>query len=178
VLLFEREDDARRVLAVISRRFAKYGLTVHPEKTRLVNFSRPPLNAARSGPYTDTFDLLGFTHYWGRSRRGYWAIKRQTAKDRLRRSLVHLNHWCRLHRHLRVKDQWEILRRKLAGHYAYFGVPSNLRALRSFWEAAKRIWRFWLARRSQHGQMPWTRFNSLLDAYPLPRPRIPVAHRT
>ena len=178
VLLFERGDDARRVLDVISGRFAQFGLTVHPEKTRLVNFTRPPFNAASPRAYTETFDLLGFTHYWGRSRRGSWVIKRKTAKDRLRRSLVHLNQWCRRHRHQPVPDQWLILRRKLEGHYAYYGVPSNLRALRSFWEAAKRIWRFWLARRSQHGQMPWRRFNSLLGVYPLPPPRITVSQRT
>jgi group II intron reverse transcriptase/maturase len=177
VLLFEREDDARRVLRVIYDRFAKYGLTVHPEKTRLVQFTRPPQAVASGKPYAATFDLLGFTHYWALSRRGYWVIKRRTAKDRLRRALKHIHRWCRENRHHPVADQWIVLCRKLEGHYAYYGISGNLRALNRFQHEAKRRWRFWLHRRSDRGRMPWRRFNSLLARHPLPTPRLTARHR-
>jgi hypothetical protein len=177
VLLFEREDDARRVLRVIYDRFAKYGLTVHPEKTRLVQFTRPPRSADSSKPHSGTFDLLGFTHYWRRSRRGNWIIDRKTAKDRYARTLKALNQWCRANRHRPVREQWRTLCRKLEGHYRYFGVPGNRRQLSAVWSATHRRWCYWLNRRSQRGRMPWDRFHQLLERYPLPPPRLLARHR-
>jgi hypothetical protein len=177
VLLFEREDDARRVLRVIYDRFAKYGLTVHPDKTQLIAFTRPSRRAHRPTQDGQTFDLLGFTHYWGRSRHGAWVIKRKTAKDRLRRSLRSVDTWCRDHRHWPVAAQWAALSRKLEGHYRYYGVPGNIQGLRCVWSATQRSWRYWLARRSQHGRMPWARFRGLLTRYPLPPPRLLASRR-
>jgi group II intron reverse transcriptase/maturase len=177
VLLFEHEDDARRVLRVIYDRFAKYGLTVHPAKTRLVTFTRPPLDAASPKPHSGTFDLLGFTHYWRRSRGGNWVIVRKTAKDRYARTLKAIHQWCRVNRHRPVAVQWRTICRKLEGHYRYFGVTGNARRVHAVWFATKRRWRYWLARRSQHGQMPWSRFNELLARYPLPPPRLLARHR-
>src|SRR6476469_5718754 len=116
VLVFEVEGDARRVLDVLPKRFGKYGLTLHPEKTRLVPFQRPPLDAPKGVPHGDrpgTFDFLGFTHHWGRTLKGNWAVKRVTAKDRFRRSITAVAAWCRDHRHLPVKEQWEALTAKL-----------------------------------------------------------------
>jgi group II intron reverse transcriptase/maturase len=177
VLLFERADDARRVLRVISDRFAKYGLTVHPDKTRLVAFHRPPRDADSPKPHSGTFDLLGFTHYWGRSRRGFWVIRRKTAKDRYARTLRAIHQWCRANRHRPVRAQWRALCRKLDGHYAYFGITGNMRSVAAVRWAAQRCWRYWLARRSQHATMPWRRFRPLLARYPLPAPRLAARHR-
>jgi group II intron reverse transcriptase/maturase len=177
VLLFEHEDDARRVLRVIYDRFAKYGLTVHPEKTRLVKFTRPPRDTDSPKPHSGTFDLLGLTHYWRRSRGGNWVIVRKTAKDRYARTLTAIHQWCRVNRHRPVAVQWRTLCRKLEGHYRYFGVTGNARRVHAVWFATKRRWRYWLARRSQHGQMPWSRFNELLARYPLPPPRLLARHR-
>ena len=119
VLVFQCEDDARRVLAVLAKRFAKYGLTIHPEKTKLVPFCKPSRLSTQTSTRRrwESFDFLGFTHYWGRSHEGYWAVRQRTAKDRLARSLRSVAAWCKGHRHLPVVVQHAALRRKLLGHY-------------------------------------------------------------
>lgn len=168
VLVFALEADARRVLDVLPKRFGKYGLTLHPEKTRLVSFNRPPKGGPKSG--TGTFDLLGFTHYWTKSRNGYWVIKRKTAKGRFQRALKRVAEWCREHRHMPVRHQAQILGQKLRGHYGYFGITGNSRAVGHFFNEVCAKWRYWLNRRSQHRHMPWTRFKRLLERHPLPTP--------
>jgi RNA-directed DNA polymerase len=172
VLVFSREDDARRVLAVLPKRFAKYGLALHPEKTRLVEFPRPELKASKAGSRTGTFDLLGFTHYWGLSRKGYWVVKRRTAKSRMSRSLRATNEWCRRNRHRPVREQWAELSMKVRGHVGYFGITGNFDALKRFVHQVERLWRKWLNRRSQRARMSWPKMHKLLERYPLPRPRI------
>ncbi|MBK5937575.1 hypothetical protein [Halorhodospira halophila] len=122
-------------------------------------------------PRPGTFDLLGFTHYWARSRRGNWVIKRKTAKDRQSRILRAFNQWCRANRHKSVPQQWEALSRKLRGVYAYYGIIGNIAALQSVQHKVRKLWQKWLNRRSQKGRMPWARFNQLLKAFPLPKPR-------
>ena len=172
VLVFALERDARRVLEVLPKRFARFGLLLHPEKTRLVRFQRPPRRGERKTPSRaggpGTFDLLGFTHHWERSWRGSWVLRRQTARDRLRRSLQRITVWCRHYRHQPVRWQHQHLASKLRGHYAYYGITGNLRRLCRFRYEVQRVWRKWLARRSQRTQMPWERFNRLLVRYPLP----------
>jgi group II intron reverse transcriptase/maturase len=168
VFLFERKDDAERVLEVLPKRFGKYGLTLHPDKTRLVPFRRPDRGSGRPG----TFNLLGFTHYWGLSRSGKWVPKCRTAKDRFSRTLRRIGEWCRMHLHDDVEEQHQVLGRKLNGHYAYFGVTSNYRALSRLHLEAKRIWRRWLSRRSQKGLVNWQAMVRLLERFPLPHPRI------
>lgn len=173
VLIFAREDDAQRVYRVIGKRFAKYGLTLHPTKTRLVRFERPAKGSRGAEAKAGSFDFLGFTHYWGRSRRGNWVVKRKTAKDRLRRALRGIHQFCKRARHLKVREQYKKLKRKLLGHYAYYGITHNYRSLASFYRRVQRIWRYWLDRRSQRKKMPWKRFcEGVLRTYPLPRPRI------
>ena len=170
--MFGREDDARRVLRVIRKRFGKYGLTLHPEKTRLVKFGRPHWRAVKPDPENGTFNFLGFTHYWGRSRKGYWVVKRRTAADRLRRSLRAVHEWCRKHRHWKVRRQHEELVAKIRGHYAYYGITSNGRSLSKFLHEVRRTWRYWLNRRSQRNRMPWKRFSEgVMKHYPLPGPK-------
>jgi group II intron reverse transcriptase/maturase len=175
LMVFAREDDARRVLAVLPKRFEKYGLTLHPEKTRLVKFNRPRPNDRKGGPRgprPGTFDLLGFTHYWGRTRRGGWAVKRKTAADRFSRALRAVARWCRTYRHLKVREQWRALCRKLTGHFGYYGITGNSKALDDFRYRVKRVWRAWLSRRSQTAFIAWDRFALLEQRYPLPPARL------
>jgi RNA-directed DNA polymerase len=169
VLCFASEADARRVLAVLPKRFAKYGLTLHPSKTRLIRFIRPDRQPSLK---PETFDLLGFTHYWGRSRRGRWIIKRKTAKDRLCRSLKRVTLWCRQHRHNALAEQHDALCRKLKGHYGYYGITGNIQALNKFRYRVERIWIKWLGRRSQRARIAWDRAELLLSRFPLPPARV------
>lgn len=170
VMVFAREDDARRVHEVLPKRFAKYGLTVHPDKTRLLEFRRPDMSKDDNGP--PTFDLLGFTHHWGLSRKGKWIVKRRTAKDRLSRGLRRVSEWCRVHRHHPVGMQQRKLAQKLHGHYSYFGITPNYEAICSFFHEVKAIWRKWLSRRSNSRRLSWDRMHELMKRFPLPRPRI------
>jgi RNA-directed DNA polymerase len=173
VLGFECEADARRVLAVLPQRFGRFGLTLHPEKTRLVDFRRPGRRNSPSGrDGSRGFTMLGFTHFWTRSRKKRWVIKRKTAAKRFTRAVRHIWQWCRHNRHRPVADQQTVLTRKLRGHYAYYGITGNGDALSRFLWLAERAWRFWLNRRSRRADMPWDRFKRLLKRYPLPPPRV------
>lgn len=172
VLVFSSERDAYRVMEVLPKRFEKYGLSLHPEKTKLVEFKRPDKNSRDGEPDTSaSFDLLGFTHLWSKSRRGFWVVKRKTAKDRFTRALKRISEWCRQQRHLPVRIQHHTLWRKLVGHCQYYGITGNSTALsRFFWEV-RAVWRKWLSRRSQRAGMSWKRFDRLAEKYPFPRPR-------
>jgi group II intron reverse transcriptase/maturase len=172
VLLFANEDDARRVLAVLPKRFGRYGLTLHPEKTRLVEFCRPIRHRPTGDTNGGTFDLLGFTHFWGVARSGKWIVKRKTAKSRFRNALKRVAQWCRTHRHDPLETQWRTLGSKLRGHFGYYGIVGNFRAIARFREEASRVWQKWLNRRSQRASMRWDRMQRLLKRYPLPRARI------
>jgi len=174
VLLFSREEDARRVMEVLPKRFGKYGLTLHPEKTRLIEFQRPDRRPPQGGSSDrpGTFDLLGFTHYWGLSRKGKWVVRRKTARDRLSRALKRVAQWCRLHRHHPIEEQQQTLAQKLRGHFGYYGITGNFEALKHFREQVVRVWRKWLGRRSQRACMTWDRMRQLLERNPLPRARI------
>jgi RNA-directed DNA polymerase len=171
-----REDDARRIMDVLPKRMSKYGLTVHPEKTRLVGFRPPeattPAPSDREPPDPTTFDFLGFTHYWGRSRQGEWVIKRKTAKSRLSRALNALSTWCAKHRHQPLEEQHQTLSQKLRGHYGYYGIIGNFRSLQNFLKVAKETWRYWLSRRSRDARMSWMDFHCLEKMYELPRARV------
>lgn len=162
-IAFSEEVDARRVLEVLPKRLEKYGLTLHPEKTKLLDFRRPP----NGDP--ETFDLLGFTHYWARSRKGYWVIKQKTASNRLSRAIRAIKLWCRAHRHWKIKDQHATLVRKLRGHCAYYGITGNSRALDAFRHELIRTWKKWLCRRSNSGRHSWEWYRQLLLHYPIPR---------
>jgi group II intron reverse transcriptase/maturase len=166
----EREDDARRLWEVLVKRLARYELELHPEKTRLLDFRRPPLDRQGKGP--GTFDFLGFTHLWKKSRRGRWRVVTQTCVSRLRRAKRSVDDWCRRHRHWPVAEQHTALVRRIRGHFAYFGVRGNYRRVNLLVEAAKRSWHKWLNRRSQRSTINWSRFNDLLKAMPLRVPRV------
>ena len=171
VIGFRDGRDARRVMEVIPKRFGKYGLTIHPTKSRLIPFrpSSPWANDDRGEPDepTGTFDLLGFTHYWARSRKGYWVVKLKTAADRFSRALRSIDSWCRTHRHLPIQEQQQKLNAKLRGHYAYYGITGNSGALTRFLHEVGQRWRKWLNRRNRIRSMHWDKFCKLLRRYPL-----------
>lgn len=172
VMGFSCEEDARKVMAVLPKRFEKYGLTLHPEKTRLVPFERPADRPERpetpEGTPAGSFDLLGFTHYWGRSRNGQWVVKRQTSKSRFARGQKTLAGWFQGHRHDAITDQHRTLSQKLRGHFAYYGITGNAHALNRFRRGAIGLWRRWLGRRHRGGEVPWERMYRLLERYALP----------
>jgi RNA-directed DNA polymerase len=173
VLVFASERDAQRVLETLPKRFGRYGLELHPEKTRLVEFRRPDRKPRQRGPTSgETFDLLGFTHYWGLSRNRKWVVMRRTARDRFRRSLKRIAEWCRKHRHLAIVNQHRALSQKLRGNYGYFGIRGNFEALARLLHQVEAVWRKWLHRRSQRSRMTWERMHDLLARRPLPLPRI------
>lgn len=173
VIGFERKDDAERVMKVMPQRMEKYGLTLHPDKTRLVPFARPHKDQADKAR-TGTFDFLGFTVYWRRSRRGSWVLGMKTRRARLKRTLRAIYDFCRGRRHEPVEGQYRGLRSRLQGHINYFGVNGNFPALARVVNSAKRAWFKWLNRRSQRSRLTWRRFVALLGDYPLPEPRICV----
>ena len=166
VVICEREDDANEVMAVLPKRLGKYGLTLHPEKTRLVRFKRPTRRPGEKRGNNDatkpqTFDFLGFTHHWGVSKKNNWYVNRSTAKSRLTRALERIRVWCRIHRHDAVEEQQQALQRKMRGHYGYYGITGNARGIaRYYWNVTK-IWALWLRRRSQRVRGAWDRFSRL-----------------
>ncbi len=175
VLLFRDEQDARRVFGQLPRRFAEYGLQLHPDKTKLVEFEQPP-KSRRERPKV-SFDFLGFTHYWGKSRKGGWIVQRKTMSSRLTRSLQSIRSWCRAHRHDPLWQQHRVLSQKVRGHYGYFGIRGNSRCLKNFHDEVRRTWVKWLSRRCWKGKLFWSRAEKLLARYPLPPPRVQHAHR-
>lgn len=171
VIVIAREDDAERVMEALERRLARFGLALHPDKTRLVAFGRPRGGTKRNPPVRPgTFDFLGFTHYWGRSRKRHWVVQRKTATDRFGRALQRVQMWIRRQRHQPVVAQHRMLCWMVRGHCAYYGITGNARRLVAFHHEVERLWRKWLDRRSRRGHMPWERFHRLLERYPLPRP--------
>lgn len=169
VILCRSEQDARELYAKLPERFAAYNLTLHPEKTRMLPFDQPP----RQGPKEHmSFDFLGFTHLWMKNRNGIWVVFQITSRKRLTRSLKAVRAWLRQRLHDPIAAQHRGLCAKLLGHYAYFRLPGNAGALRSFHSEVRREWRRLLSRRSFKGRLFWDRYRTLLERYPLPHARI------
>jgi RNA-directed DNA polymerase len=172
VLCFQYKKDADKVMEVLPKRFAKYGLTIHPEKTRLVEFGRyAEEDAKRQGKKPATFDFLGFTYVCARSRRGKFTVHVRT-KKRFRRGLKAIAEWCQENRHRPVGEQQKILNAKLRGHYQYYGRPTNYRSIWQFYQEVRHIWRKWLSRRTRGNGMTVETFVGLLREHPLLLPRI------
>lgn len=172
VIVFEREQDARRVLDVLPKRFERYGLTIHPDKTKLIPFHQPRRFPPKRGgpPPPGSFDLLGFTHAWQQTRAKTWFVKRSTAKSRLSRALLAIRDWCRAHRHEPIRQQTKHLATKMRGHYGYYGIRGNLDSLRAFSIEVCRIRTKWLSRRSQ--RLNLKKLLKLLQANTLPWPKL------
>jgi RNA-directed DNA polymerase len=173
IMAFDNVVDAQRVLAVLGKRLERFGLTLHPDKTRLVDF-RPRVSEGERHPETDgtNFDFLGLTRVWGRSRKGKNMVRQVTAKSRLVRALAAVSDWCRKHRHQTLRDQHRHLSSMMRGHFAYYGVGGNIRRLRGFAHQVARIWKKWLSRRDRGSVVPWARLNEMLKSHHLPPPTI------
>lgn len=169
VIVCKHEEDARRVFRALPKRLARYGLRLHPDKTRVVRFERPQDPGA--GSQTETFDLLGFTHYWAKSRKGRAVVKQKTAKDRLNRAITTIRRWCRAHRHEALDLQHRRLSAMLRGHFNYYGVVGNGRATSRLQYAAVMAWWKWLGRRNNR-RLTWEIFARILARFPLPNPRV------
>lgn len=172
VMAFEDHLDAKRVFRVLGRRLNRFGLTLHPDKSRFIDFRfRRP-----DGPHpaTDgtTFDFLGFTHVWGKSRNGKNVVRQVTAKGRFARALAAVSEWCQRNRHRSIRDQHAHLSAMLRGHYGYYGITGNGRRLRWYLHQVERVWKKWLSRRGRHGNFRWDRLRELLSRHPLPPARI------
>jgi group II intron reverse transcriptase/maturase len=173
IIGFERQGDAERVIGVLGKRLGRFGLTLHPDKTRLLDFRRPAVRQ-RAGKGPATFDFLGFTFYLGRTRTGRWMMWCKTWRVRLRRAIEAVADWCRRHRHLPIQVQHAALTRRLRGHFNYFGVNGNFRSMQLLVKETQKAWLKWLRRRSNRTRLTSARFTALLARYPLPRPRITV----
>jgi group II intron reverse transcriptase/maturase len=181
VIVFQLKYDADRVMAVISKRFEKYGLTIHPDKTKLIDFRSPngfercreekSCGNGKESKGPETFDLLGFTHYWGKTQRGNWAVMRKTMKSRMARSVQKIDQWCREHRHESIQEQWKKLCAKVRGHYGYYGITGNARSLECFLRQVQRSWQRWLNRRNSRRNFTWEKFRRFLVCYSLPTPK-------
>ena len=174
VIICGRREDAEMLMRVLPKRLGKYGLTLHPEKTRLVRFQQPVNRRGedRDGLPPTTFDFLGFTHYWALSRKGSWIVKRKTAKGRLARAVTRVGSWCKKVRHLPIREQHRALCAKVRGHCAYYGITGNFRSLANFIYVVERQWKFWLNRRGNAVRFTWDKLQALRARLPLPRPRI------
>lgn len=170
ILICERREEAFALLEELRTRFAAHGLTIHPEKTRIVDFRHP----WKSRETPQTFDFLGFTHYWGKTQRGGYAVTRKTSGKKLRGGLNRIGEWCKRHRHESVRDQHCELSAKVLGHYQYYGIRGNFRALKTYRYWVERHWFRWLERRSRErcdGAALWR-----LIQGPLALPRARIVH--
>jgi group II intron reverse transcriptase/maturase len=173
VMAFDDYVDARRVFAVLGKRFGRYGLQLHPDKTRFVDFRfRRPGGA--NHPTTDgaTFDYLGFTHIWGKSLRGRPVVRQLTAQGRFARAVAAVKDWCRTNRHLPIRVQHAHLSAMMRGHFAYYGITGNHRRISWYRHQVVRIWRKWLSRRGSSRCMRWASFEAFSRRNPLPPAKI------
>ena len=179
VVCFQYRSDAERFQQVLPKRFAKYGLKLHPEKTRRLAFGRfSEERVRRNGKRKpETFGFLGFTFYGGKSRAGKFVVKYKTMSKRLKRALLRWGQWCQKNRHLRLQEQRERLRLVLQGHYQYYGLRTNYRGLDLFYRGTLHLWRKWLGRRDRSTAMTWKKFAAILQQHPLPGPRIRPGQR-
>ena len=168
VVALEDRHSGKRLLDVLGKRLGRYGLTLHETKTRYVDFRRRRPYGRHWMASATTFDFLGFTHVWGRSRQGKDVVRQITAKGRFARALKSVHDWCKNNRHLPIEAQHDYLARAIRGHCAYYGLTGNGKRLEWFRYQVARIWRKWLARRSRRRCLNWDRMNETLKRYPLP----------
>lgn len=174
VLGFQYKDQAQKLFAALRERFAKFGLSLHEGKTRLIEFGRfASENRSKAGlRRPETFNFLGFTHYCSRTRSGRFTVKRKTQAKRLNRKLVAVRVEMKRRRHRPLAEQYTWLSHVLNGHYRYYGVIFNARSLNAFYEGVKRAWFQSLRKRSQRSRMNWERFHRILATFALPKPII------
>jgi RNA-directed DNA polymerase len=172
VVVCQNREDAEALLEQVKARFASYGLTIHPEKTRIVDFRHP----WESNEPSQTFDFLGFTHYWDKTKRGGYVVGRQTKGAKFHAALGRIGAWCKAHRHEPLAQQHRDLSRQVLGHYAYYGISGNSRALGRFWHEVKQLWHYWLMRRSRAAHEGERLWRLLVERFRLPPARL--VHKT
>src|SRR6516225_1377366 len=172
VMTFETYQDAKRVMDVLGKRLGRFGLTLHPDKTHFIDFRPQRHGGTPPDCKAHSFDFLGFTHAWAKSRKGKNVVRQTTAKNRIARSLATVKDWCRTHRHLSSREQHAWLTAVLNGHFAYYGITGNIRQLQDFRYQVVRTWHKWLARRTRGWTFLWNTFNAFLARHPLPAARI------
>jgi group II intron reverse transcriptase/maturase len=174
VVCFQYREDALRVQEALRKRLGKFGLTLEPSKTKLVEFGRFAQRHApkRGRERPETIYFLGFTLYCTRNRKGNFKVGMRTEKSRLQRSMSHLRDLMRRMRHLPIREQVTNLNRVLRGHYAYYGVAGNFRALQKVHRFVERYWRKMLSSRSRKGSVPWEVFHRIKERFPLQRPKL------
>jgi group II intron reverse transcriptase/maturase len=169
VIICEKKEDAERIYKVLGARFEKYGLKIHPEKTRLLDFTKPGEGQSKGN---SSFTFLGFTHYWTKSRKGKWMVGRKTDRKRFKRAIDAISAWCKANRNQTMREQWKTLKAKITGHYAYYGISLNFRSITEFYREIQRVWLKWLNRRGNKGGRNWKEYKEYLKNWPLPKPRI------
>lgn len=172
IIICKNKIDAERIYKVLPLRFKKFGLELHPEKTKITRFHKPK-QENKEQKEDDKFDFLGFTHRWSKSRKGNWIVTRSTQKKRFSRTLKAITEWCRENRHRPIEEQQKELTRKITGHYSYYGITGNIRKMTQYYTEVIKAWYKWLRRRSnKYSALTWEKMELLLERYPLPRPRI------
>jgi RNA-directed DNA polymerase len=166
IIGFEYEEDAKKVNRTLPKRMGKYGLTIHPEKSKLIKFSpdgktRPP-----------TFDFLGFTHYWGKSQKGKWIVKRKTRQKKMQVIIQNLKDTCKIQKHEKLREQSKVLKSKLRGLYQYYGIRGNFLSINRMYRIVLYAWFKWLNRRSQRKSYTWKGYWELINYFKLPKPKI------
>ncbi|MDQ7061342.1 MAG: reverse transcriptase domain-containing protein [Sulfurimonas sp.] len=174
VCLVQYKDDANKIVSALYKRFNKYGLTLHPDKTRVFSFGRFERgNSQNQNRKANTFDFLGFTHFSDKTRKGYFKVGRKTAMKKFRAKIKELNIWLKQIRNLvPTKEWWKILQAKLRGHFQYYGVSGNFPSIKRYYSLALKMVHKWLNRRSQKKSMSWSKLYNYLTLYPLPQPSI------
>jgi len=172
LMCFTNRKDAERVMAILPKRMSKYGLTLHPEKTRLIDLNSREKEEKRG------FDFLGFTHYLGTSRKGKPVLKRRTSSKKLRMSLRKVNDWLKANRHQPMRYLIHDLNLKLRGYYNYYGITFNIRRLNAYFLVVKRLLRKWLNRRGGKSVWNWEKYTKLITNWePLLQPKIYHSYR-
>jgi group II intron reverse transcriptase/maturase len=174
VCVVQYVDDARCIERGLENRFNKYGLEIHPTKSRNLSFGRfERQNAKQQKRRANTFDFLGFTHYCDTSRKGNFKIGRKTSRKKFSAKCKDMNAWLKkIRNQKKTKEWWKILKAKLRGHFQYYGISENYNSLLRFYKATLKMVRKWLNRRSQKRKMSWEKFSNYLEHYPLPKPKI------
>jgi len=167
VLGFENATDARRVMEVLPKRFEKYNLELHPDKTKIINLNNTRSEGDRS------FDFLGFTHFLAKSRKGKLVLKRRTSSKKLTLALTKIHDWVKHNRHRKSKELIFDLNRKLRGHYSYYGITFNSKGISNYFAQVRRILQKWLNRRGGRSVWNWDRYQKLINEWiPLIKPKI------
>jgi hypothetical protein len=162
VIICELKEDAERIYKVLGARFEKFGLKIHPEKTKLLDFTKPKGGQSKGN---SSFTFLGFIHYWTKSRKGNWMVGRKTDSKRLQRAINAIGEWCKANRHQPMREQWKTLKAKIIGHYAYYGISLNYRSISEFFVRIQTVWLKWLNRRGRKGRRNWESFKDYLKCF-------------